>query len=253
MMQRSAALMTVVALAVGAAGCAPAGTSSAGGSASVTTDSPATADASGLTAAQRAAGWKPLFDGSTTAGWRGYKTPTVPAGWSAVNGTLTKSGPIGDLMTANQYGDFELAFDWTISPGGNAGVFYRGTEEYDHIYWSAPEYQLLDDALHADGKNRLTSTGAAYGLYPSPAGVVKPAGEWNSTLIVVNGNRVQHWLNGQKLLEYELANPDWTAKVKASKFIEYPNYGRAPRGYIGFQGDHEGTLTLRNMRLRELK
>lgn len=256
MMQRSAALMTVFVQLVLVAGCAPAGSSSAGGSASVTPDStvPAmAADMSGLTAAQRAAGWQPLFDGTTTAGWRGYKTPTVPAGWSAVNGTLTKSGPIGDLMTANQYGDFELAFDWTISPGGNAGVFYRGTEEYDHIYWSAPEYQLLDDALHGDGKSRLTSTGAAYGLYPSPAGVAKPAGEWNSTLIVVKGNRVQHWLNGQKLLEYELANPDWTAKVKASKFIEYPNYGRAPRGYIGFQGDHEGTLTLRNMRIREIK
>ena len=82
---------------------------------------------------------------------------------------------------------------------------------------------------------------------------MKPAGEWNSTLIVVKGNRVQHWLNGQKLLEYELGNPDWTAKVKASKFVEYPNYGRAPRGYIGFQGDHEGTLTLRSMRIRELK
>lgn len=252
MMQRSAALITVVAqLALGVAGCTPAASNSAGGSADPAVSG--SADASWLTAEQRAAGWKPLFDGTTTAGWRGYKTQTVPAGWRVVDGTLTKSGPIGDLLTANQYGNFELAFDWSISPGGNAGVFYRGTEEYDHIYWSAPEYQLLDDGVHADGKNRLTSTGAAYGLYPAQAGVVKPTGEWNSALIVVNGNRVQHWLNGQKLLEYELSDPDWTAKVKASKFVEYPNYGRAPRGYIGFQGDHEGTLTLRNVRIREIK
>jgi hypothetical protein len=83
---------------------------------------------------------------------------------------LTKSGVTEDIITRDKFGDFELAFDWTISPGGNAGLFYRGTEEYDHIYWSAPEYQLLDDSGHVDGKNRLTSAGAAYGLYPSPGG-----------------------------------------------------------------------------------
>jgi len=82
---------------------------------------------------------------------------------------------------------------------------------------------------------------------------VKPAGQWNSTLITVQGNRVQHWLNGQKLLEYDIASADWLGKVKASKFNDYPNYGRAARGYIGFQGDHEGTLTLRNVRIREIR
>jgi hypothetical protein len=132
-------------------------------------------------------------------------------------------------------------------------VFYRGTEEYDHIYWSAPEYQLLDDAGHPDGKSRLTSAGADYGLYPSPAGVVKPADQWNSTLIVANGNTVQHWLNGQKLLEYEIGSPDWESKVKASKFVAYPNYGRAKRGYIAIQGDHDGSLSIRNVRIREIK
>ena len=247
MMRRRATLAAVVGvLALGA--CAPAG-SNAGNTSDVTAS--ATGE-TGLTAAQRAAGWKPLFDGRTIGGWRGYRSQTVPAGWRVQAGTLTKDGPIGDLITANQYGDFELAFDWKLSAGGNAGVFYRGTEEYDHIYWSAPEYQLLDDAAHADGRNRLTSTGANYGLYPAPAGALKPPGEWNSTLIVVQGNRVQHWLNGQKLVEYEIGSPDWEAKVKASKFVDYPNYGRAKRGHIGFQGDHEGSLTLRNIRIREL-
>src|SRR3990170_2991481 len=251
MMQRRAALAVVVGvLATGVAGCAPAGSNTAGGTSDVTASA---AGATGLTAAQRAAGWKPLFDGRTTAGWRGYRAQTVPAGWRVEGGTLTKDGPIGDLITTNQYGDFELAFDWKMSPGGNAGVFYRGTEEYDHIYWSAPEYQLLDDASHADGRNRLTSTGANYGLYAAPGGALKPAGEWNSTLIVAQGNRVQHWLNDQQLVEYEVNSPDWLAKVKASKFVDYPNYGKAARGHIGFQGDHEGTLTLRNIRIRELK
>jgi len=219
-------------------------------------NAPAASTASGavaLTPDQKAAGWRSLFDGTSTSAWRGYKSPTFPAGWRIADGVLTKSGSVGDLVSKDQFGNFELSLDWNLSTGGNAGIFYRGTEEYDHIYWSAPEYQLLDDANHPDGKSRLTSAGAAYALYPSPAGVVKPAGEWNSTLIVVNGSRVQHWLNGQRLLEYELGSPDWEAKVKASKFVAYPNYGRAPRGYIGIQGDHDGVLSIRNVRIREIK
>ena len=208
--------------------------------------------ATALTPEQRAAGWRSLFDGTSTAAWRGYKQQTMPDGWKIVDGVLTKTGSVGDIITRDQFGNFELALDWKLSAGGNAGIFYRGTEEYDHIYWSAPEYQLLDDAGHPDGQSRLTSAGADYALYPSPAGVVKPADQWNSTLIVVNGNRVQHWMNGQKLLEYELGSPDWQAKVKASKFVAYPKYGTASRGYIGIQGDHDGTLSLRNIRIRVL-
>jgi hypothetical protein len=177
----------------------------------------------------------------------------MPAGWRIVDGVLTKTGSVEDIVTKDQFGNFQLALDWKLSPGGNSGVFYRGTEEYDHIYWSAPEYQLLDDAGHPDGKSRLTSAGADYALYPSPLGVVKPADQWNSTLIVVNGNSVQHWLNGQKLLEYELGSADWAEKVKASKFSAYPNYGKAAKGYIAIQGDHDGTLSIRNVRIREIK
>jgi hypothetical protein len=213
----------------------------------VTTTALFAADAKG------AGEWRPLFDGKTTTGWRGYKSPDVPAGWAIADGVLVKEGKSSDLVTKDQYGDFELEFDWKLAPGGNAGVLYRGTEEYDHIYWSAPEYQLLDDAAHADGKNRLTSAGSAYALYPPPAGVVKPAGEWNSSRIVAKGAHVEHWLNGKKVVAYELWSPDWEAKVKASKFKDWPNYGRAKKGYIAIQGDHEGALSLRNVRIRELK
>lgn len=205
-----------------------------------------------LTAEGRAAGWRLLFDGREPTQWRPYRGQSVPGAWYVKDGALTKDQATDDILTREQFADFELALDWKLSPAGNAGIFYRGTEEYDHIYWSAPEYQLLDDAQHNDGRDRLTAAGAAYGLYPSAAGAVKPAGEWNSTRIVVSGAHVEHWLNGTKLLEYELWSPDWEAKVKASKFGEYPNYGRAKRGYIGIQGDHEGVLALRNIRVREL-
>ena len=205
-----------------------------------------------LTSVERANGWRLLFDGQTTNGWHGYKSPSMPNGWRASGGTLTKDGSVGDILTADQFGNFELTLDWKIARGGNAGIFYRGTEEYEHIYWSAPEYQLLDDANAPDGKSRLTSAGAAYALYPPPAGIVKPAGEWNSTRIIVNGAHVEHWLNGQKVVDYELWSPDWKAKVAASKFNDYPNYGLAKKGYIGIQGDHNGALSLRNIRIREL-
>jgi len=206
-----------------------------------------------LSAAERSAGWKLLFDGKTTSGWRGYKSESVPAAWSVVNGVLTKSVGTGDIITRGEYQDFELRFDWKIGTGGNSGVFYRASEEYDHVYWTGPEYQLLDDANAGDGKNRLTSAGAAYGLYAAPAGVVKPANEWNSARILVRGHHVEHWMNGQKLLEYELDSPDWRAKVAASKFAAWPDYGRLPKGFIGIQGDHDGTLSLRNIMIRELR
>lgn len=206
-----------------------------------------------LSADEREAGWHLLFDGREPAQWRAYHGQSVPGGWFVKGGVLTKLRETDDIISREQFGDFELALDWRIASGGNAGLFYRGTEEYDHIYWSAPEYQLLDDANSPDDQSRLTAAGAAYALYPAPAGVVKPAGEWNSTQIVVRGAHVEHWLNGTRLLEYELWSPDWEAKVKASKFGEWANYGRAKRGYIGIQGDHSGELSLRNIRIRELK
>ena len=212
--------------------------------------SAAAAQANTLTPAEQAAGWRLLFDGRTTTGWRGYREQSVPNGWRAADGLLQKAGRAEDILTAEQFGDFELALEWRLERGGNAGLYYRATEEYDKVYWSAPEYQLLDDANAPDGRNRLTSAAAAYALYAAPAGIVKPAGEWNATRVVARGAHVEHWLNGQKVVQYELWSPDWEAKVKASKFAEWPKFGRAKSGHIAIQGDHSGALALRNIKIR---
>jgi len=210
------------------------------------------ASASAQAPAAKSSGWTPLFDGSSTDAWRGYKMTTMPEGWSIKNGELVKSKPVEDLISRGEWANFELELEWKIGTGGNSGVFYRSTEEYPKVYWSATEYQLLDDAVHPDGKNALTSAAAAYGLYPPPRGVVKAANEWNTTRIVARGTHVEHWLNGQKVVEYDYGSPDWTAKVKASKFSEWPNYGKATKGHIAIQGDHNGDLALRNIRIREI-
>ena len=197
--------------------------------------------------------WHVLFDGTSLDAWRGYKTEKVPSGWRIDDGLLVKDASVGDIVSKGEFGDFELELEWKIGEAGNSGIFYRGTEEYDHIYWSAPEYQLLDDIKAADNKTRLTCAGAAYALYPSPAGHLKPVGEWNRTRIIAKGSHVEHWLNGVKLLEYELWSPDWEGKVKSSKFAMYPNFGRAKKGHIGLQGDHSGALAFRNIRVREIR
>ena len=177
---------------------------------------------------------------------------TLPPGWTVTDGVLSKTKTTEDIITKEEFSDFEFEMDWKLAKGGNSGLFYRGSEEFERVYWSAIEYQLLDDANAADGKNRLTSAAAAYGLYAAPVGIVKPFGEWNSTRIVVKGPHVEHWLNGVKVVDMELWSPDWEAKVAASKFKTWTKYGRAKTGHIAIQGDHNGELTLRNMRIRTL-
>src|SRR5437879_3379226 len=196
--------------------------------------------------------WRVLFDGTSLDAWRGYKTDKVPAGWRIADGSIVKDAPVGDIVSKDEFGDFELELEWKIGEAGNSGIFYRGTEEYDHIYWTAPEYQLLDNIKGADNKTPLTRAAAVYGLYPAPDGHVKPLGEWNQARIVVKGAHVEHWLNGFLMEQYELWSPDWKEKVKASKFNAWPNYGMAKRGHIALQGDHTGELAFRNIRIRAL-
>jgi hypothetical protein len=197
-------------------------------------------------------GWHPLLEEQGASAWRGWKADGLPAGWHVARGVLSKNGPVDDLVTNQNFGNFELELEWKMGRGGNSGLFYRGSREYDHIYWSAPEYQLLDDANAPDGSNRLTAAAAAYALYGAPAGIVRPFDHWNHARLVVNGAHVEHWLNGHKVVEYELWSTDWKAKVASSKFAAYPHYGLASTGLIGLQGDHPGTLSIRRIRVREL-
>lgn len=205
-----------------------------------------------LTPAERAAGWRLLFDGTSMSAWRGYKSPDVPAGWKVADGTISKASPVADIISREQFGNFDLQIEWKMGEAGNSGIFYRGSEEFERIYWTAPEYQLLDDIKARDGRSRLTSAGAAYALYPSPQGHLVPVGQWNLTRIVARGAHVEHWLNGTKLLEYEAESPDWERKVAASKFKDWPRYGRLKSGHLALQGDHEGSLAFRAIRIRVL-
>lgn len=246
---RATLLALIILLPVAVGSCHTAASPPAGPSASV---SPSVSSSVSPSDRAMRGDWRPLFDGRSLDAWRGYRSQTIPNAWHIANGTLAKEMPVGDIVSRDEFGDFELELEWRIGEAGNSGIFYRGTEEYDHIYWTAPEYQLLDDLKAEDGKQRITSAGAVYGLYPSPPGHLKPVGEWNKTRIVARGAHIEHWLNEVKLLEYELWSPDWEAKVKRSKFGAWPNYGRAKKGHIALQGDHQGTLAFRNIRIRDL-
>jgi hypothetical protein len=209
------------------------------------------ASVSQLTPEEQAAGWRSLFDGTTTAGWRGYRQRGMPRGWQAVDGALARVGGGGDVITTDQFGNFELTLEWKVAPGGNSGIFYRVTEQAAHTYESGPEMQVLDDSRHQDGKSRLTSAGSLYGLYAAPAGAAKPAGEWNAVRIVVNGAHVEHWLNGVKVVDTEIGSPDWEKRVRESKFNEWPGFGRATRGHIALQ-DHGDWVAFRNIKIKVL-
>ncbi|HEV8198023.1 MAG TPA: DUF1080 domain-containing protein [Gemmatimonadales bacterium] len=205
-----------------------------------------------LSTAERAAGWRLLFDGRTTTGWRGYKSDAMPAGWRVVDGALTRVERSADIITTEQFRNFELSVDWKLTaPGGNSGIFYRAALGSEEIYFSAPEMQVLDDDVHPDGKSPLTSAGAAYGLYPAPRGAVKPVGQWNTARILVDGDHVVQWLNGVKMADYVLGSPDWLARVAASKFSKWPEYGKAKEGYIGLQ-EHDNPVAFRNIKIRVL-
>lgn len=190
------------------------------------------------------AGWRSLQ-------WRGYQKTELPAGWQVLDGALTRVARGGDIVSTEQFGDFELELEWMVKDRGNSGIFIRALETTPLIYHNAPEYQVLDDAGHADGKSRLTAAGSNYALHPSPPGHVKPAGEWNHTRIVANGSHIEHWLNGTKVVEYELHTPEWKQRVAGTKFKEWPAYGQARRGHIGLQ-DHGDWVAYRNIRIREI-
>ena len=219
------------------------------------------------TAAPKPGPWISLFDGKSMAAWRIFKTETAPKMcetpgapgnkdcWEIVDGILRKDGHANDIASKQMFGDFELELEWNIGEASNSGVFYRGTEEFNQIYWSAAEYQLLDNVNAADNKKDNHLAGSVYDLFAVPKDAVHPAGQWNQTRIVAKGAHVEHWLNGKMIASYNVGDAEWAAAIDASKFkpARYPNFGKATTGFLGIQGDHPGTLALRNIRIRELK
>lgn len=199
-------------------------------------------------------GWISLFDGKSTAAWRGYLKPDLPAGWSVVDGALTRVAAAGDIITKERFDNFELTLDWKVAPGGNSGIFFHVQEDtaLHAVYWSGPEFQVLDNKAHKDGLDPRTSAGSNYALHAPIRDVTRKPGKWNSTRIVVKGPHVEHWLNGVKLLQYELWSDDWKQRVAASKFSAWPPYGIARTGHIALQ-DHGDWVAYRKIRIRRIQ
>lgn len=205
-----------------------------------------------------AEGWELLFNGRTTSGWRGFQKEdlTIDEGWYAHDGTLTTSGTGGDIggdiVTERKFSNFILETEWRISEGGNSGILYLvGENGYRAVYETGPEYQLLDDEEYQDQVEDYHFTGAAYGMYAPENAPVKPAGEWNTARIVVDNGQVEHWLNGEKIVEYELWSEEWEERVEAGKWADFPNYGAYREGGIALQ-DHGDRVWFRNIKIREL-
>lgn len=217
-----------------------------------------------LSAEEQEAGWMLLFDGESTRGWRGYNQEAFPPqGWAVGDGNLivfasdgSEAGLGGDIVSEAEFSSFELVFDFKVSPVGNSGVFYLVQEHEGEELWEvAPEFQVLDDTAYIDmGTMDMYKhlTGDNYDLHPSVVTASNPIGEWNQGRILVNGTQVEHWLNGQMTVAYELRSPEWEALVAQSKFAESPNYGRATAGRIGIQ-DHGHEIRYRNIKIRPLE
>lgn len=212
-----------------------------------------------LSQEEQNAGWRLLFDGRSTTGWRGYRSDAMPAAWKVENGSLL-SRPVegesrGDIVTVEQFGDFELCLEWKMTAGGNSGVMYRVAETLDNPWETGPEYQILDNKGHMDGLNPLASAGACYAVFGPSRDLTRPLGTWNQTRIVARGKHVEHWMNGEKLLEYDIDSDLWRAHVKTSKYYMTAygqgEWGCASKGHIALQ-DYGGAIEYRNMKILPL-
>jgi hypothetical protein len=211
---------------------------------------PAAAKAKGK---KREKGFTKLLQGDPAKTWVGYnKEAGWPDGWELADGVLHRKSGGGDLQTVEEFQDFDLRFAWKVSEGGNSGVMYRVSREKGPAYETGPEYQVLDNAKHRDGKSPLTSSGSLYALYAPEPVEMKPAGEWNTARIVVKGNHIQHFLNGNKVVDAEIGSEDWNKRLAASKFASWPKFTKNNRGFVVIQ-DHGDEVWFRNVRIKKLK
>lgn len=198
--------------------------------------------------------WTNLFDGKTTEGWRGYREKAFPEiGWDIEDGALhrKKGESGGDLVTEEQFENFELRFEWKVAPNANSGVMYRVAETNDYSFETGPEYQVLDDNGHPDGEKGETSAASLYALVAPEGKTLKPVGEWNEARIIHKGNHVEHWLNGKKVVEIEIGGDDWNKRMSESKFNGWTEFAKSAKGHIALQ-DHGDEVWYRSFKIREL-
>ncbi|GAA4446531.1 DUF1080 domain-containing protein [Ravibacter arvi] len=204
-----------------------------------------------LTKKEAKAGWVLLFDGKTTNGWHNYLKKGV-SGWMVMNGELMTEGRSGDIVTDAEFGNFEITVDWKIKEKGNSGIFYYIVEDpaNKRMYESGPEFQIIDNKNYPQKLEPNQVTGSASDVLPPSGDYTKPVGEWNSTRIIVKNGKAEHWLNGKKILSYDLESDAWKEAVKKSKFAPL-NYTKTRSGRIGLQ-DHGNFVAYRNVKLRKL-
>jgi hypothetical protein len=216
-------------------------------------EKPAGAPVNTLSPAEKAAGWKLLFDGTSTSAWRGYKSDTFPGkGWSIDAGVLKTASGGGDIITKEQFEDFELVLEWKAADKANSGILYRVAETGDTAWQTGPEFQILEDSTYGVKPDDMHSAGALYDfIAPPKEKVLAGAGEWNRARIVCRRGVVQHYLNEVKLLECRIDDDAWKERIAKSKFKDYPGFGVQTKGHIGIQ-DHGDTLWYRNIKVRDL-
>jgi hypothetical protein len=211
-----------------------------------------------LTAAEAKAGWKLLFDGTSTKGWKVFNGKSDGSAWKVADGALyldasTKEGR-GDLITAGEYENYEFSYDWKIAANGNSGLLFNVVEDpkYGAVYYTGPEMQVLDNNGHPDAKIHKHRAGDLYDLIACSEETVKPAGEWNEARIVSNKGNYEFWLNGKKLVTFTMHDAAWDEMVAASKFKSMPDFGKAKKGHFALQ-DHGDQVWFRNVKIKELK
>ena len=203
--------------------------------------------------------WIKLFDGKSLNGWHHFNSKAAIKNWMIEDGALVclgAKGPSGsgDIITDQVFGNFELRWDWKVDKGSNSGVFYHIVEDpkYKRTIDTSPEYQIIDDLTYPAKLEPYQLTGSDYDMHVAPGNkVLKPVGEWNSSKIVFDGKRVEHWLNGKRIVKFKVWTEDWKQRKAASKWKDSPDYGMSPVGNIGLQ-DHGNKAYFKNIEIREL-
>ncbi len=219
-----------------------------------------------LTEAEKAAGWKLLFDGKTMNGWHSYGKTAAGKDWLVQDGAIylnaearNKAGwqaaDGGDIVTADEFANYELRLEWKIAPCGNSGIIYNIVEDpskYEYVWHTGPEMQVLDNTCHPDAMIEKHRAGDLYDLISCKYETVKPAGQWNKIRLINRNGKVEHWLNGRKVVEVDMNSDEWKQLIAGSKFKDMPAFGKTKSGKIALQ-DHGDKVWYRNIKIRELK